>query len=73
MKLMPLSILAIYFVVASTGYLNQLDTTKVDNVEDRGNHYKKSCFCYSVILKVKIDADLDLISSYLSMQNKWWK
>ena len=48
MKLMPLSILAIYFVVASNGYPNPLDTTKVDNVEDRGNQYKKSCFCYSV-------------------------
>ena len=53
MKLMTLSILAIYFVVASTGYLNQLDTTKVDNVDDRGNHYKKSCFSYSVNLESK--------------------
>ena len=50
MKLMTLSIFVIYFVVASTGYPNPnpLGTTKVDNVEDRGNHYKKSCFCYSV-------------------------
>ena len=47
MKLMPL-LVAIYFVVVSTGYPNPLDTTKVDNVKDRGNHYKKSCFRYSV-------------------------
>jgi len=36
MKLMPLLVLAIYFVVVSTGYPNPLNTTKVDNVKDRG-------------------------------------
>ena len=44
---MQLSVFAIYFVVVSTGYPNPLDTTKEDNVEDRGNHYKRSCFCFS--------------------------
>ena len=41
MKLMPLSVLAIYFVVVSTGYPNPVDTIEEDNVEDRGNHDKR--------------------------------
>ena len=44
MKLIALLVFAIYFVVVSIGYPNPLDTTKVDNVEDRGNHYKNHVF-----------------------------
>ena len=44
MKLIPISVLAIYFVAVSTGYQNPVDTAKADNVEDRGNQYQKFMF-----------------------------
>jgi len=45
MNLMPISVLAIYSVVVSTGYPNQVDTIEEDNVEDRGwcKHCARGC------------------------------
>ena len=48
MKLIPLSVLAIYFLAVSTGYPNQLETTNAETIEDR--------FC---LLKAKLGGFCD--------------
>ena len=42
MKLMPLSVLAIYFLAVSTGYPNQLETTNAETIEDRAGCYLRA-------------------------------